>query len=375
MRMVLLLLVAFTGICCDWRGPQSILEGHEGSVHSITWSPDGSKLASASRLNYSGDNTLRIWDATSSREVQTIRADPRKVSWSPDGTRISWCDIKLGVEVWDVESGTRVHLFKARGRNRLTAVAWSPDGKRIATGGGGVFSQWGGVVGSWEPEITVIDSATGNVLLAITGRRFSGSVRHLVWSPDGSKLVSVSTSGGCRPFPSIQVWDAERGIEVQSLKAEAPELSDIAWSPDGTRLAGCGMYERKIIVWDLASAERVHALKSYGLRIVWGAAGGRFSCGRDQWESGSGNKIFTIPYNGYGELAWGLGGRRVAVAGQHKTVFGNSYKVWVWDTASGKLISRMKGLQNGVSYLVWSPDGTRLASPDGPDIKIWSIPK
>jgi WD40 repeat protein len=39
------------------------LRGHEDYVHAVAWSPDGTRLISAS-----GDRTVRIWDSLSAHE-------------------------------------------------------------------------------------------------------------------------------------------------------------------------------------------------------------------------------------------------------------------------------------------------------------------
>ena len=42
--------------------------GHSDSVHSVAYSPDGKHIVSASG-DYRGDNTVRIWDVASGKEV------------------------------------------------------------------------------------------------------------------------------------------------------------------------------------------------------------------------------------------------------------------------------------------------------------------
>jgi WD40 repeat protein len=55
-------------------------------VACVSWSPDGSKIASGSE-----DTTLRVWDAETGAPLRELKVDDevRIVSWSPDSSRIA----------------------------------------------------------------------------------------------------------------------------------------------------------------------------------------------------------------------------------------------------------------------------------------------
>jgi WD40 repeat protein len=77
------------------------LKGHSSYVNSVTFSPDGKMLASASF-----DRTVRLWDVTRRQAL----GDPLKghagdaygVAFSPDGKMLASASADLTVRLWDV---------------------------------------------------------------------------------------------------------------------------------------------------------------------------------------------------------------------------------------------------------------------------------
>src|SRR5205814_1999304 len=79
------------------------LRGHTDSVSSVTFSPDGKRLASAS-----ADKTVKVWDLATGQEALTLRGHTgyvRRVAFSPDGKRLASASADKTVKVWEAATG------------------------------------------------------------------------------------------------------------------------------------------------------------------------------------------------------------------------------------------------------------------------------
>jgi hypothetical protein len=102
--------------------------GTDGYDSSPSWSPDGTRLALATRLN--GEWTISIINADGSHR-RLLARHASFPAWSPDGKLIAYktpCGVKLITPSGrDATSETGCHRFGLR-----NAPSWSPDGKWIA---------------------------------------------------------------------------------------------------------------------------------------------------------------------------------------------------------------------------------------------------
>ena len=74
------------------------LQGHSDSVYSVSFSPDGTKVASGSYRE------VKLWDVTSGECLQTLEGHSgwvRSVSFSPDGTKIASGSRDDTIKIWE----------------------------------------------------------------------------------------------------------------------------------------------------------------------------------------------------------------------------------------------------------------------------------
>jgi Tol biopolymer transport system component len=168
-----------------------------------------------------------MWDAQTGREVVTYKghADPiTRVAFSPDGKRLAsvagygpGAIVGGEIKVWDAETGQELHTLPAGG----FSMAFSPDGRRIAGAGKPPMTMRGVGGPSGSGEVKVWDAETGRELLTLQGH--TSDVRNVAFSPDGQRLASAG--GG-----EVRVWDAQTGQHLLVLKGQG---SYLAFSPDG----------------------------------------------------------------------------------------------------------------------------------------------
>ena len=120
-------------------------EGVSSPVTCVVYSPDGSRLASV----HSGDPP-RFWDPASGQQLQTLGDKEvlsyQSVSISPDGRRLATASLdplkmKRAVVLWDAATGRRLATAED-GDGQVNAVAFTPDGNALASGGGNIVKLW-----------------------------------------------------------------------------------------------------------------------------------------------------------------------------------------------------------------------------------------
>ncbi|KAF7976476.1 hypothetical protein HWV62_6745 [Athelia sp. TMB] len=87
------------------------LKGHSEPISMIVFSPDGSRIVSASN-----DRTLRLWDAVTGAHMKTMEGHLGPVTsvvYSSDGAQIASGSYDCTVRLWDASSGTLLKTLDA----------------------------------------------------------------------------------------------------------------------------------------------------------------------------------------------------------------------------------------------------------------------
>ena len=406
------------------------LKGHSGPVTSVAFSPDGKRLASASRDPFripSAPGEVKVWDAMSGQETLTLKghtAPVNCVAFSPDGKRLASASgsppvkNKLGeVKVWDATTGSVLLTLPGHGEG-VTSVAFSPDGKRLVSASDGFASVvlspdgkrlvsangpfelkiWDATTGemlhivkahgsgilsvafspdgkrlasaSRDQTVKVWDAITGAALLTIKGH--IGTVTSVTFSADGQRLASASHD------QTVRVWSATSGQEIFTLKGHRDKVSSVAFSADGKRLASASE-DQTLKVWDTTTGRETHTLKGHAgsvSSVAFSADGKRLASGSDDrmvkvWDAT--NSQETLTFNEHTSLvmsvAFSADGKRLASA---SIGFGGHGEVKVWDATTRAVLLTLKGHTDTIMSVAFSPDGKRLASASIDNtVKVW----
>ena len=217
-----------------------VLSDHTNWVQSISFSPAGETLASAS-----WDKTIRLWDTNAGTLKYTL-TQPKdwtwSVSFSPTGDTLasgSWGTIYL----WNTSTGKlKKTLTNPDKFGEIKSISFSPDGNTLASS-------------SEDKYIDIWDINTGELEKTLPPTNQFGEINCISFSPDGNTLVSASEK-------TIQLWNVNTGKLEKILTGHKNWVEDLAFSPKGNTFASASR-DGDIRLWDTRTGGLKYTFSAY----------------------------------------------------------------------------------------------------------------
>jgi WD40 repeat protein len=240
----------FPPLTCIWdvnSGSQILVieENKHEAVERVTFSPNGALLAvGINKLSDVGSagECVRVRDAETGSLISEIDGSYSPI-FTPDG------NLLIGDEIYRVPDGTLVKRLNAAAPKQFrTTGLWS-------TKGGSLF----GAIGSRDPGIIALiwDAKTGNLLKTVKCPEAKSCVggSSFDFSEDGKHLVIGTTDD------AFYIWEMDTE-NLKIIRREGGRWWAVRYSPDGQLVAASGA-GGTVLIWDVNDNKEIGALKRH----------------------------------------------------------------------------------------------------------------
>jgi hypothetical protein len=287
---------------------------------------------------------------------------------SRDGTYVAIGRANGTFEVWTRGTMQLIRSFEVSSRG-FASIDWSPTADDIVA-----FADHFGAV-------RIMNVTTGVISYEISPVE---GVADLAWSPDGARLAGAARFAIAPPIPAVLVWDAITGEVLHRLARHNEIIQSVDWSPDGGRIVSSGA-DGRIVVWDVATESILHEIlfeERNVEEVIWSPDGTKFAA-RSRgysggvnyesdiriWNAANANLLATFPNSGIFDWDWSPTGQLMAIADNTET----THTIEIFNVANGQTVSVIQETDN-IYRLTWTADGGEIVYNAGSAIKSQPAP-
>ncbi|KAF9174643.1 hypothetical protein BGX21_011381, partial [Mortierella sp. AD011] len=335
--------------------PIQVLEGHQKDVNSVSFSPEGDRIATGSK-----DGTIRLWDANTGKCIHVLKDHNNSVNvvvFSPKGDQIASGGEGDIVTLWSVESGEATYTLKGHSA-KITSVVYTFEGDLIASG-------------SSDKTVRLWNAETGEFIRSFGGQDgHDDEVTKVAFSRSGEQLAS----GGADK--KLLLWNVEDGSREHAL-SHTDKVTDLMYAPEGGQLAS-GTYDSLVNVWDVVNGEKIDTFEvnngtinsvvysPKGKTLTAGCAGKTVRL----WDVDAQNYFhpFMAHTDDVNDVAYLKNDEKKVIV-----TTGDDCDLRLWDMETCTCIKRMSGHKGKVNRVVLSPNGRQFASTsDDKTVRLWN---
>ncbi len=308
------------------------------------------------------------------RPVRPLKVE--HLAFAPDGSWLAASLQTFKVVGLELDKG-RERIFPMGEKNMARFFAFSPEGNLLVKQASEPFGD--------DANLDLADWTAGKVLdvLRFSSRITLGNIDH-VPAPDGQR-VAVAQKSSFNLWDFVKLESTNRFVWPESTNGFAYRTG--VFSPDGRRFAA-GVENPvsggKAIVWDVATGKIIaeFSSKQNGLHHLAFSGDGTLLAGTGKqasavwvWSVDDRNEravIRDIPFSNIHAMALAPDGKVLAVAATPFSGNDASRGIELFDVAKKLKLGVFPGLQQPVSALAFSRDGRRLAAGDSVGaIRVW----